>query len=306
MGSNNGSSMQPISAAHLRLGQALRAARLAAGLSTRRITRAHPDFEYFSSGHISLVEHGRNTPSPELVDAYASFAPDRATIVALYEQMLAEAQELSRQKRGAARHVKQPPTRLDEVAGRRDVQDHYIVESNEAHYVFGTSGELERVDCVVLLRATRPDVTMYYAGHSYAADPRTGVLSTKALSGGSLAGTRESASGALQSYFELDRRLAPSDAEAHRLTFRVTVNSHIRCNPRLRYHAASGNQRMILHASFASTATPADLWRFGVQDVIDAEYAENGNLLSATCGTYAYQFEPLVPGWCYGFAWSWS
>lgn len=187
------------------------------------------------------------------------------------------------------------------------MQEHYIVESNEAHYLFGPAGELQQVHCAVLLRAKRPGVTMYYAGHSYAADQRPGVLSVSALEGGRLAGTRESSSGALQSFFRLDRDLAPTDGPAHRLTFALRVNSEMRCSPRLRYHAASGNQRMVLRASFDAAMVPRSLWRFGAPDLIDAEYAENGTpLTSGPDLTYGHQFDALVPGWCYGFAWHWT
>lgn len=299
--------MQPVSPAHYRLGQALRAARLEAKVSTRRVVRAHPEYEYFSSGHISLVEHGRTTPSPELIDSYAEFATDRAALLALYEQMLAASRDLGRQKRGASRHAADPPKRLENVQGRSDVQEHYIVESNESQYDFGAAGELLQVNCSVLLRAKRPGVTMYYAGHSYAADQRQGVLSVEALSGGILMGTRESASGALQSYFKLDRVLSPSDDEAHRITFRLRVDSPARCSPRLRYHAAAGNQRMILQASFASPMLPRHIWHFGAPDLIDAEYAENDStLIASPDGVYSHRFEPLIPGWCYGVAWLWS
>jgi hypothetical protein len=302
-----GSSMSPISEAHARLGQALRRAREASRRSTRQVPRLNPDHPYFSSGHISLVEHGRTAPSPELIDAYVCLASNGAELRALYEQMLAASQESNRRRRGD--HLpdeRLPPQHLDEVTDRHDVQQHYIVEATEAHYIFDESGTVVEVDTTVNIRARTAGVHLYYTGYTYQADQRPGVLDVEAGVGCTLVGTRESSSGALQSFFKLDEVLSPADPEVYRLSFRIFVKSVIPCLPRLRYYAAAGNQMMILRAQFVPPALPSRIWWFGVADPIDAEYPQStSEFETQEPAEYHHTFDRLIPGWCYGFGWAW-
>ena len=99
--------MKAISVAHLRLGQELRRIRRASGVTTRGV-RKHPlSRQYFSTGHISLVESGRAVPSPELIEAYERMADDRVTLRALYAHMLAASISAGRLRRGVP-----PPERV--------------------------------------------------------------------------------------------------------------------------------------------------------------------------------------------------
>jgi transcriptional regulator with XRE-family HTH domain len=300
--------MKPISEAHLRLGKALRQAREASGCSTRQVPRSNPEYPYFSSGHISLVEHGKTAPSPELIDAYVSLATNGAELRALYEQMLAASQESNRRRRRGVilSDERRPPQHLEEVSDRHDVQQHYIVETSESNYVFDERGAAKEVNTTVSIRAKTAGVRLYYTAYSYTADQRPGVLHVEADAGCTLVGTRESASGAVQSFFRLEQSLSPADPEAHRLSFRIFVNSIQPCLPRLRYFAAAGNQRMILRTQFAPPSLPSRIWWYGVSDPIDAEYPQRTSEVEAQrAGDYTHVFDRLVPGWCYGFAWMW-
>jgi transcriptional regulator with XRE-family HTH domain len=302
-----GSSMRPISEAHLRLGRALRQAREASGCSTRQVPRLNLEHPYFSSGHISLVEHGRTAPSPELIDAYVGLAANGAELRALYEQMLAASQESNRRRRGDdLPDDRLPPQHLNEVSDRHDVQRHYIVETSQAHYVFDERGAVKEVNTTVSIRARTAGVRLYYTAYTYQADQRPGVLDVEAGVGCTLVGTRESASGALQSFFQLEEMLSPADPEAYSLSFRIFVKSIIPCLPRLRYYAAAGNQTMILRAQFVPPAYPSRIWWFGVSDPIDAEYPQPiSEFETQGPGDYYHVFDRLIPGWCYGFGWSW-
>jgi len=303
-----GPSMNPISEAHARLGQALRRARAASGRSTRQVPRLNLDHPYFSSGHISLVEHGRTVPSPELIDAYVALAANGAELRALYEQMLAASQESSRRRRRGddLPDDRLPPQHLNEVSDRHDVQQHYIVETSKADYVFDERGAVKEVNTTVSIRARRAGVRLYYTAYTYQADQRPGVLDVEATGGCTLVGTRESASGALQSFFQLDETLSPADPEAYRLSFRISVESFVPCLPRLRYYAAAGNQTMILRAQFVPPALPSRIWWFGVSDPIDAEYPQQtSEFETRRPRDYNHVFDRLIPGWCYGFGWAW-
>jgi transcriptional regulator with XRE-family HTH domain len=301
-----GSGMKEISAAHLRLGQELRRIRKGSGVSTRQVRKLYSSEEYFSSGHISLVENGRTVPSPELVDAYAELAGDSTRLRALYAQMLAASASAARQRRGGTAQAETPaPQTLADVTTREEIQQHYVVERHEAEYSFEPAGAIEAVHFTVALRAVSENVRLYCSGHQYAADPRPGVLLVEAESGAGLLSIRESVTGAVQSFFQLDRAIGPSDPEPCTVTYRLHVNSQVRSAPHLRYHAEEGNLSLVLHTRFQPPTVPTRIWWFGAK-LLDAEHHQPNNELPVDdAHSYSRTFEQLVPGWCYGFGWIW-
>jgi hypothetical protein len=300
----------PRSEAHVRLGLALRTARTRAGISTRRVPKDPLGGAYFSSGHISQVEAGATAPSPELIEAYLAMpGSPAAEIRPLYEQMLAATREAGRRRRGGGggggSHPV-PPQDPAEVTSRHDVQQHYLVASTEAHYRFGAGGGISEVLDTVTLRAKTPGVRLYYTGFSYPADQRPGVLRIEAVSGATVVATQESSSGAVGSYFRLDRELSPHDPDPYEVRFRVAVDSSARAAPRLRYFAFGGSELFVLRAGFTPPAEPGSVWWFAVPDVVDAEHPAPGQHVDrGPGGRFEHRFERLVPGWCYGFAWAW-
>jgi len=299
--------MKPISAAHLSLGEELRRVRMARGVSTRHVRKQPAGDDCFSSGHISLVENGRTVPSPELIDAYVRLAGDGARLRTLYAQMLAASASAGRRRRAGPEACGiAAPHDLAEVTSRAELQQHYLVERNIAEYKFGPDGAISSVDHAAYLRATSPSVRIYCAGHSYPADSRPGVLSVVPEAGASLITTRESITGAIQSFFELDRPLEPNEPEPSVVRYRLRVNSTIRSAPHLRFHAELGNQSLILRARFTAPAVPSTVWWFAVPNVVDAEYPQPANQLATEPGgAYTHGFDHLLPGWCYGLGWVW-
>lgn len=298
-----------ISDAHARLGSALRRTRIAAGISTRRVAKPDGSGTYFSSGHISLVEAGATPPSAELVEAYAAFG-NKTELSSLYLQMLAASQHAARTRRqGLRKDVTQagPPRAMDEVRDRHDVQRHYIVVSNQAEYLYGPTGAIREAICTITLRARTAGVRLYYSGHSYPSDQRTGVVEVLPMANADIAEIRESPSGAVASYFLLDYEIFPDDPDPYVLQFRVVVHSDVRSVPRLRYFATEGSQQLVLRAGFVGPAVPSRMWRFSEPDIVAAEQAiaEHELGLSAD-GCFTHVFEDLIPGWCYGFAWQWA
>ena len=298
--------MKEISPAHLRLGQELRRIRRVSGVRTRQVRKLYTTQDYFSSGHISLVENGRTVPSPELIDAYADLAEDATRLRALYAQMLAASASAARQRRGGpAPAATAAPQSLDEAGSREEIKQHYVVERHEAEYWFQPTGAIEFVDFAITLRAVSEDVRLYYTGHQYAADHHPGVLAISSISGASLEATEESVTGATRWFFALDRALRPSDAEPHIVRYRLTVHSVVRSAPYLRYYAQVGNLSMSLHTQFREPAVPDRIWWFGTS-VIESEHPDPANEFPAVAShSYSRTFDQLVPGWCYGFGWIW-
>jgi transcriptional regulator with XRE-family HTH domain len=296
-----------ISDAHARLGSALRRTRLQAGVSTRRLPKIDGSGTYFSSGHVSLVEAGATPPSAELVEAYAALG-NRAELMSLHLQMLAESQHAARTRRQGTREGTGAgaPKSMREVRDRRDVQRHYIVVSNHAEYLYGPAGAIREVRCTIALRARTAGVRLYYAGHSYPSDQRTGVVEVLPVAHTSIAESQESPSGAVATYFLLDDDISPDDPEPYILQFTVLIHSDIRSVPRLRYFATEGTQQLILRAVFPESVLPARVWWFAQQDPVAVEQAiaEHEVRLGADGGA-DHVFDDLIPGWCYGFAWEW-
>jgi transcriptional regulator with XRE-family HTH domain len=299
--------MKAISAAHLSLGEELRRVRTARGVSTRHVRKQPAGDDCFSSGHISLVENGRTVPSPELIDAYVRLAGDGARLRTLYAQMLAASASAGRRRRaGPTACGIAAPQDLAEVTSRAELQQHYLVERNIAEYQFGPEGAIASVNHAAYLRATSPSVRIYCAGHSYPADSRPGVLSIFPEEGASLITTRESITGAIQSFFELDRPAEPTDPEPSVVRYRLRVNSKLRSAPHLRFHAELGNQSLTLRARFTTPAVPGTVWWFAVPNVVDAEYPQPANQLGPEQGgAFSHGFDHLLPGWCYGLGWVW-
>jgi transcriptional regulator with XRE-family HTH domain len=298
--------MKEISPAHLRLGQELRRIRKARGVSTRQVRKLYTTEDYFSSGHISLVENGRTVPSPELIDAYADLADDATRLRALYAQMLAASASAARQRRGGVGPaVITAPQHLDEAASREEIKQHYVVERHEASYWFKPTGAIAFVDFSIALRAVSENVRLYYTGHQYAADHHPGVLAISSISGATLEATEESVTGATRWFLALDRALRPSDPDPHLVSYRLTVHSDVRSAPHLRYYAQVGNLSMTLHTQFSEPAVPDRIWWFGTS-VIESEHPEPANEFPTDpAHSYSRTFDQLVPDWCYGFGWIW-
>lgn len=306
-----------ISEAHAHLGASLRATRERAGVSTRAVakTRRAAAVEppsapaYYSSGHISSVEAGATAPSPELIEAYAALpGSDAGQLRSLHERMLTATRAAARRRRegGEPQSEAIPPRSMEEVGDRHDVQRHYVVVATEAEYRFGPTGAVREVEVTVAVRATVPGVRMYYTGFNYPADQRRGVLRAEATAGAELLSVQESPSGAVGCYFRLERELSPEDRDAYRLSFHLAVRSDARAVPCLAYFPTRGGERLQLRATFDAAARPKAVWWFSVPDLVDAEHPAPGREVpDDAAGSFGSSFDRLVPGWCYGVAWTW-
>jgi hypothetical protein len=290
-----------------RLGAALRRDRLAAGLSTRQIPRPDMPATCFTSAHISLVERGKATPSPELVESYEVFAANPGELRVLYELMFSATQRKNRERRhGSAAASPLPPVQLTDLISREDIQQHYLVQASSTVYEFSEYGSISELRTEVKLRAKVPGVRYCAAGHHYPADQRRGVLHVEALAGATIADTRESNHGALRSFFELDAEISPTDLEPYQMAFRVIVDSTALALPRLRFFAEEGSQQLRLQANFHPLALPKQIWWFSDCKPVDIEHAAGTEFPPSSTGSYGREFGRLVPNRCYGFGWRWQ
>ncbi|WP_133977328.1 hypothetical protein [Kribbella voronezhensis] len=256
------------------------------------------------------MENGHTAPSEELVEAYIALGGDGALLRSLYRQMRAATDDMARGRRQGSQSEPlelAPPRDMSQVTDHSEVQRHYFVEANEAYCTIDGRGVIEEFKCVAVIRAVTPGTRMYYTGHTYSSDRRPGVLRAEAISGGTLAEVRESPTGALQAYFDLGRDLSPTDENPHILTFRILVTSDQPVRPILVFHNTRGGAcDMKLGAQFRAPKLPGKIWRFAVQDTIDAEHPPSGGEFEiAESGFYSHSFEGLTPQWSYGFAWVW-
>ncbi|TDD28368.1 hypothetical protein E1218_07560 [Kribbella turkmenica] len=244
-----------------------------------------------------------------MIETYIKLGGDGVLLRSLYRQMRAITDELARGRRkgGDATATVFPPQHLGDVTDHNDVQKHYFVEANEVDCSFDERGVIEEFRCVATIRAKSPGVRLYYSGHTYSSDRQPGVLRAEAIAGGALLEARESPTGALQAYFDLGTSLSPDDDKAHNLTFRILVTSDSPARPILVFHNSRGGAcQMILRAQFRAPALPKKIWRFAVEDTIDAEHPSPGSEFEvADDGLYDHSFGELTPSWSYGFAWMW-
>ncbi|WP_460862787.1 hypothetical protein [Nocardiopsis coralliicola] len=284
----------PVSEAHSRLGQLLRAARASAGATTR-------DVAFYSSGHISNVENGHVMPSENLVYYYVeNFGSDERAV----RSALEAARQATRGRREQQRvRALRPVTPESEIA---DIRRGYRVVENDASFRIGPRGAVEQVDVIREIAARRPGTRFVVARYAYLNDMRPGVLRAAAGTGCSIARISQNALGYLVAILELDRPVGPEDGPVT-YSYRVRVDSPEPVRPALRYHAHERLQRLSLRVQFAPEAAPGTVWWFSGARPFDVEEgAEAGERIPANeIGFYHRRFRP-EPGGYVGIAWEWQ
>jgi hypothetical protein len=281
------------------LGGLLREARVKARRSTRELG--------YSSGHISNVEGGRVTPSRDLVEIYIELGADRSAVMPLFESLQHQArsrreqqQRLHRANRGSARPVVQVGADMTPDAVRR----YYRIVRYDAEFVFDATGAIRTVTATVALRATMPGARFYYTGHQPAARRRRPDLGVTALYGATIAHTDVTDLGDADVFFELDREISPDDKDAHVLSYQVHLDDDDFADPEIHYVTRPGVEQHRLTARFTAPAEPRRLWLVTAPDAM-ARVDPAAILAPSGPGRYEYLFDPIVPGWTYGFAWTW-
>lgn len=301
----SGSARRPRSLSHSQLGALLRQARIDAGARTRDLG--------FSSGHLSNVEGGYVTPSRDLLDAYIRLGADRVAAYSLLDHIVAQSQLQRAVSRRRSRGDDSsgpaaPPNRVDENTGPDDVRLHYTVERYDVQFDFGASGAIASVSSRVDIRALHSGTRFYYTGHS--PDARASVAQTVSLTvgrGGVVEQVNASPLGATDVFIRLSHELSPDDPHPHVLRYDVDLGDKRRADPQIVYVTRPGICRHALIARFTPPVVPERLWWFAASNIYDADRdGATRELEPVEEHRYEHRFDPIIPGWCYGFSWLWN
>ncbi|WP_017540275.1 helix-turn-helix domain-containing protein [Nocardiopsis halophila] len=281
------------------LGDLLRAARNAAGATTRQV-------EGFSSGHVSNVENGRVMPSRKFVLLYVNrFGCDRRRVMVAYRRAV-DAGRARRERRfhWETSEAEQDPVTKDSPIDH--IRDTYRTEEVETTYRVGAQGQIEEVVTIRSISAAVPGVSLVVARFAYPTDPNQGVLSMRAGSGCSKVRTEESPTGAVTSVFSLDRELDPGD-DPYVMSFRVKSATHVPAKPKVRYYASTRTHRCSVRVQFSEMRSPLAVWWFRAKTVVEVEYespTEERFIDGDGGGLYFRDFFDLDDEYC-GIAWRW-
>lgn len=294
---------RPRSAAHARLGELLRRARVASSHSTRDLG--------YSSGHISNVERGHVTPSRELIQAYGALGLDLYAAEALLIEIENDARRARQDQIRAARSLPTPsnvsaPSTVSPTTIGSEVRRHYRIERYDVGFEFDERGAIVKVTSTAAIRAVSPAVCFYYAGHSPDESHRARPLpKVEVRAGGALERINLSPVGAWDMFFRLDRPIDPDDRSAHVLTYVVELSARHQADPAILYLAPPGAKQHRLDVAFTPPMLPPAVWWFAAADAFEADRPSSDRLADGEGGRYRRTFEPLVPGWYYGFTWTW-
>ncbi|TAM87805.1 MAG: XRE family transcriptional regulator [Jatrophihabitans sp.] len=291
---------RPRSQAHVALGAVLRAARQRAGAGTRDLG--------YSSGHISNVERGFVTPSRDLLEAYLGIGADPTAVQAAYERLQHEARAArdERRRRGHARPDLRQPADVGERTRPDDVRLHYAVERYDVEFDLSASGSIATVTSTADIRALTPGVRYYYTGHAPSTRVRPKDLGLRVFAGARIAHVNQTPLGTADVYLRLDRQLEPDDPAPHRLRYRVTVDDDDLADPEIQYLTRPGIRRHRLTCRFTAPAVPERIWWVESADGLTRNKIGPQNELAPSAdGCYEWFFDAIVPGWTYGFVWTW-
>ena len=303
VGGDGGARRHPRSPAHASLGAVLRAARERACVGTRHLG--------YSSGHISNVERGLVTPSRDLLEAYIALGADPSAVWAGYGRLQSDSRAARDARRrheraDAGRPARRQPSSVGADTRPDEVRLHYAVERYDVEFDFTADGCLATVGSTVDIRALTPCVRFYYTGHAPDARRAPPRLGLEVFAGGRVAQVNLTPLGVADVYVGLDRELAPDDPEPYRLSYRVEVNDDDLADPEIQYVTRPGIRRHRLTARFAAPALPVRLWWVESADGLTRnKIGPETEFPVAPDGRYERLFDPVVPGWSYGFVWQW-
>ncbi|MDA2813372.1 hypothetical protein O4J56_22190 [Nocardiopsis sp. RSe5-2] len=282
------------------LGELLRAARTAAGATTRQV-------EGFSSGHVSNVENGRVMPSRQFILVYVNrFGCDRRRVMMAYRRAV-DAGSARRRQRSNGLAKEASPESVTVESPFSHIRETYRTEEVETTYRIGDRGEIEEVVTIRTITAVAPQVFLAAARFTYPTDPNEGVLTVQAGAGCRKVRSEESPTGAVTSVFRLDRVLGP-DSGPFAFSMRVKVASHAPAMPKVRYHTSTRTHRYSLRVQFSGRRLPQAVWWFREDSALDVEYGvpvEERFISGDGSGLYFQDFFDLDDEHC-GIAWRWT
>jgi len=286
----------PLTNAHAKLGEELRALRHNAGRTLR-------DLDRYTPGHLSNVENGYVTASKELVGYYArQLNGNHAKLQALYEAVLVA----SDRRRSAMRNRQAATYLVGDQFDRHsaaDIRQRYYIDLSEITYLYNGRG-LHQVKQRCLVRAREDAVDVVHFAHFYRPDPRPGVFTLESTENCIPQVLTESRRGAVELLLRPDPPLVRGQDPVE-LAYSLTVDSDRPADPMLAYEVGARHGHLTVRAMFSHASAPAEIWYFEERnEAFIHRDPPLGNLLSIDSGAACEKHFPRpVRGWWYGLAW---
>lgn len=287
----------PLTNAHAKLGEELRALRQNAGLTLR-------DLDRYTPGHLSNVENGYVTSSKELVGYYArQLNGNHVKLQALYEAVLVA----SDRRRSAMRNRQGATYLVGDQFDRHsaaDIRQRYYIDLSEITYLYNGRRVLRQVRQRCLVRAREDVVELVHFAHFYRPDPRPGVLAVGSTENCAVHTLTESRTGSVEILLRPSAPLVRGQ-EAVELAYSVDVESRRPAEPMLCYEVGARHGHLTVRAMFAQSSAPAEIWYFEERnEAFVHRDPPPENVLSIDSGAACEKHFPRpVRGWWYGLAW---
>lgn len=297
----SGSNRQPHSDEHYRLGQALRAYRTAAGVTTRGIPE-------YSSGHISNVENGHVTPSREFIELYAlRFGGEHGRLLDEFARLKSTTEQRRRAHRISTKPSMSDPPAITESSDSSVIRSAYQVRDYEIVYRLDAKGVIRETHAIRRIQAIYPGVSLASAMFNYPADTNPDAITLHAGTGCELARSESSTRGYLTAVLRLPRELHPSDDHPHSLSYSIKNTSQIAAHPVISYYGRPSVGRYAVRLCFTEPTLPGRVWRFRGSEpsIADATPRPEQYLEHSPAGFYHWDFHNLDREHV-GLAWSWG
>lgn len=290
---------EPLSAAHRRLGGALKQLRVRRGKSLEglRVMERTPE-KQFSKGYLSNVERGvAPRPSLDVLAFYVRYLGGN------YEELRFLRDALPRVH--ARKHEKYSPDENADLLLAKYPRGYRTLSRIKRQVVEDKKWtEMHVVSRLELL--TKPEqIDLAPVRMRYRADPRPEIFSIVATTGCRLAGTSESADGQLHASFEL----LPHHIETGRFhiwSYSIYVDSTTIQVPAVYYvHYADAGEQM-LEVEFRGAGVREAWWYRDMPQIRATEEPILGQLLASVDGIVGHLFSDVKAQEPYGFAWRWE
>ncbi|MEU9242842.1 helix-turn-helix transcriptional regulator [Streptomyces sp. NPDC048385] len=286
----------------LTIGGLLRAAREAAGVTTRQVRKVD-GVGCYSSTQISQAETGKVKMSWALVEAYIhQFGCDRQALKSAYEQAKGK-----KDRDAADLAVQLLGSEVTADSSSDEIGSAYRVEECEQYYHLDERGVIVEVNTICTVTPVR-DTEFFGVWYQYFSGKR-GEIDVRAGMGCSVAQVREVGDAMNQFVLKLDRPLRVQDKEPRSISYRVLVTSDTPSKPLIRFEYQRDHvTRHAIRVQFTPPALPKEIWwgrgvstyQLEADPEPAREFSLNGDAF------YFRDYRNIAPGERFGIAWRWG
>jgi hypothetical protein len=276
----------------VRLGDALRAIRIAARKTTRQV-------DGFSTSHVSNVENGHVLPSEDLVATYVRMGGESGRLLALLER--------ARRARGLSTGDEAPWTELlaDPNTDPHVLRRGYAIEKIADTYILGSEGQAIANTHRVTIRPLFDGARYFPFRHAYGEDPRRGVSVVEPGPGCSMPILEESDNGTIYAVIGFEPSTSSSDGARH-LEWTIRFDTSVRARPQVSAGTSSPVTRASVRVNFNASLLPNAVWWFRAADPLAGDMSAPDRNHFPVGGSEGYErtFHNLDHEW-WGLGWSW-